>query len=120
MRVKLVLGSKILTWQRLAELSQLCMEQSHPTYLAEWLCGCVAGAMAASLSRSGWMMWIRLGTAGLGVLMGCMVFFVFTFGYGNIAAGSWALISAMFAGLVLHLHMVFKVHRLELWYSAKR
>merc|ERR1712106_305142 len=88
--------------------------------LPAWQSGCVVVTMSESLSRSSWMMWIRLGTAGLGVLMGCMVFFVFTFGYGNIAAGSWALISAMFAGLVLHLHMLFKVHRLELWYSAQR
>eukprot|EP00092_Neocalanus_flemingeri_P034561 GFUD01037585.1.p1 GENE.GFUD01037585.1~~GFUD01037585.1.p1 ORF type:complete len:156 (-),score=19.64 GFUD01037585.1:22-489(-) len=76
--------------------------------------------MADSASRSGWRMWLRLSTAGLGVLMGCLVFFVFTFGYGNIAAGSWALVSAMFAGLVLHLHIVYRVHRLELWYSAQR
>eukprot|EP00091_Calanus_sinicus_P024903 TRINITY_DN9213_c0_g1_i1.p1 TRINITY_DN9213_c0_g1~~TRINITY_DN9213_c0_g1_i1.p1 ORF type:complete len:151 (+),score=49.82 TRINITY_DN9213_c0_g1_i1:45-455(+) len=82
------------------------------------LSGCVIGVMADS--RSGWHMWLRLVTAGLGVFMGSMVFFVFTFGYGNIAAGSWALISAMFAGLVLHLHIVHRMHRLELWYSAQR
>ena len=82
-----------------------------------WLSDCV---MADSLSRSGWMMWLRLSAAGLGVLMGCMVFFVFIFGYGNIAAGSWALVSAMFAGLVLHLHLVYRMHRLELWYTVKR
>merc|ERR1712055_48285 len=73
-----------------------------------------------SLTRSGWRMWFRLITAGLGVVMGCLVFFVFSFGYGNIPAGCWALVSAMFAGLVLHLHIMHRMHRLELWYSVKR
>merc|ERR1711874_6793 len=45
---------------------------------------------------------------------------LFSFGYGNIAAGVWALVSAMLAGLVLHLHIVFTLHRLELWYSEYR
>ena len=74
----------------------------------------------AGSARSGCQIWFRLITAGLGVLMGFMVFFVFTFGYGNIAAGCWALISALFAGLVLQLHLLYRSHRLELYYSTER
>merc|ERR1712179_449038 len=74
--------------------------------------------MAGPVSRTGWWMWVKLVKAGLGVILGVIAFFVFTFVYGNIAAGAWALISAMFAGLVLHLHIVYKHRRLELYYSA--
>merc|ERR1712055_593710 len=76
--------------------------------------------MAGPVSRTGWWMWVKLVKAGLGVILGAIAFFIFTFVYGNIAAGAWALISAMFAGLVLHLHIVYKHHRLELYYSAYR
>ena len=87
-----------------------------------WAQSCVVSGpvtMAGS-ARSGCQIWFRLITAGLGVLMGFMVFFVFTFGYGNIAAGCWALISALFAGLVLQLHLLYRSHRLELYYSTER
>merc|ERR1712098_122046 len=87
--------------------------------LQSWLERTVV-VMAVTLSRNGGWMWFNLVKAGLGVIFGCLVFFVFTFGYGNITAGSWALISGMFAGLVLHLHIVYRQHRLELWYSSHR
>ena len=79
-----------------------------------------AAEMTGPVSRTGWWMWVKLVKAGLGVILGAIAFFIFTFVYGNIAAGAWALISAMFAGLVLHLHIVYKHHRLELYYSAYR
>jgi len=57
-----------------------------------------------------WML-LSLGTAGLGVTMGVTVFFVFSFLYGNLHAGLWALGSGIMAAIVLHLHLLYRNHR---------
>ena len=62
-------------------------------------------------SRSGCLMLFKLATAGMGIVFGLTTFLVFTFVYGNIHAGSWALLSGVFATFVFHLHLLYKNHR---------
>lgn len=69
-------------------------------------------------SRSSCWMTFSLGMAGLGVVMGITVFFVFSFLYGNIHAGLWALGSGILAAIVLHLHLLFLNHRLPTWHTV--
>jgi len=41
----------------------------------------------------------------LGIYFGLSVFFLFTFFYGNVTCGAWALCSALFAASCLHIHL---------------
>jgi hypothetical protein len=74
--------------------------------------------MSESESRTGWLMTLKLATAGLGILVGLSTFCVFTFVYGNVHAGSWALLSGIFATFVFHLHLLYKNHRLAEWHTV--
>jgi len=69
-------------------------------------------------SRSGCLMIFKLMTAGLGIVVGLSTSCVFTFVYGNIHAGSWALLSGVFATFVFHLHLLYKNHRLAEWHTV--
>jgi len=62
--------------------------------------------------------WVFCAASSLGVFFGISIFFVFTFAYNNNHAGTWGLISALFAGLCLHLHLLSSENRLSGWYSA--
>ena len=62
-------------------------------------------------TRSGCLMAFKLTTAGMGIIFGLTTFCVFTFVYGNIHAGSWALLSGVFATFVFHLHLLYRNHR---------
>ena len=56
-------------------------------------------------------------TSSLGVIMGCLAFPVFTFVFFNLHAGLWALLSIIQASMVLHLHLLYRSHRLETWHT---
>lgn len=62
-------------------------------------------------------MTFKLVTAGFGILAGMSTFCVFTFVYGNVHAGIWALLSGIFATFVFHLHLLYKNHRLAAWHT---
>jgi len=74
--------------------------------------------MSETESRNGCLMMFKLATAGFGVLAGMSTFFVFTFVYGNVDAGIWALLSSVFSACVLHLHLLYKNHRLSAWHTV--
>ncbi|OXA59123.1 heme transporter hrg1-B [Folsomia candida] len=64
--------------------------------------------------------WIFCLSSSLGIYFGITIFFLFTFVYHNNYAGIWGLISAVFAGLCLHLHLLSSDNRLSGWYSAQQ
>jgi len=61
--------------------------------------------------------WLFCISSSLGVYFGITIFFLFTFFYHNNHAGIWGLLSAMFAGICLHLKLLSSNHRLSVWYS---
>merc|ERR1711953_1176817 len=76
-------------------------------------------AMAPS-ERRGWWMKLKIASAGVGVVMGLLVFIIFTFVYGNVSAGVWAALSSTLAGLVLHQHVLFSKAILASVYTPGR
>ena len=68
-------------------------------------------------ARGGCVMVLKILTSSLGIIMGCVAFPVFTFLFGNIHAGIWALLSVIQASMVLHLHLLYKSYRLETWHT---
>ena len=89
--------------------------------------------------RRGWWMKLKMGSAGLGLVMGVLVFVVFTFVYGelwaliigpernkitiisgNVCAGLWAVVSSLLSALVLHQHILFSRGTLAQIYNPKR
>merc|ERR1711953_121376 len=78
-------------------------------------------ATAMNISdRRGWWMKLKMGSAGLGLVMGVLVFVVFTFVYGNVCAGLWAVVSSLLSALVLHQHILFTRGTLAQIYNPKR
>ena len=69
--------------------------------------------------RVGCLMRFKVLTAGLGILMGCCAFPVFTFVFNNVQAGIWALLSVILASMVFHLHLLYQNFKLESWHTAK-
>jgi len=63
-------------------------------------------------------MTLQLVMSCIGVTAGICSFFIFCFLYGNIPAGLWALGSGILAAIVLHLHLLFKNHRLHSWHTV--
>jgi hypothetical protein len=73
--------------------------------------------MSDPQSRQGCAMSLKLMSSGLGIVLGIMVFFIFTFHYQNIEAGIWALVSAAFSAMVFHLYLLYRNFRLETWHT---
>jgi len=74
--------------------------------------------MSEADSRSGCLMSFKIVTAGLGIGAGFSTFLVFSFAFGNIHAGFWALLSGILATFVFHLHLLYKNHRLSSWHTV--
>jgi hypothetical protein len=70
-------------------------------------------------SHRGFCMSLRLASSVLGIAAGLIVFFIFTFHYGNVEAGVWALISAVFSAMAFHLFLLYRNHRLETWHTPQ-
>eukprot|EP00088_Acartia_fossae_P016373 TRINITY_DN19156_c0_g1_i1.p1 TRINITY_DN19156_c0_g1~~TRINITY_DN19156_c0_g1_i1.p1 ORF type:complete len:152 (+),score=10.94 TRINITY_DN19156_c0_g1_i1:50-505(+) len=60
---------------------------------------------------------MKIFTSGLGVILGCIAFFVFTFQFGNYHAGLWALLSCALASIVLHQHLLYRNLQLQEWHT---
>merc|ERR1711962_196500 len=73
----------------------------------------------SSLSPS-WHSYLRLGSAGLGVILGILMFPVWILHYGNTAAGLWALLSSLPSAIVLHMHLLHRKGRLAQKYPVAR
>jgi len=56
-------------------------------------------------------------SAVFGIIAGSLVFFVFSFQFGNYHAGLWALLSTFLATIVLHQHLLYRNYRLEQWHT---
>jgi len=69
-------------------------------------------------SRTGCVMKLKIGSAGLGMLMGLSAFFVFSIQYHNYHAGLWALLSFILSTVVFHQHMLYSNFRLEDWHTV--
>jgi cation transport ATPase len=67
--------------------------------------------------RKGCWMTVKIFFACLGVILGITTFFIFTFLYGNIHAGLWALASSILSSIVLHLHLLYRNQRLNSWHT---
>lgn len=68
-------------------------------------------------NRRGCHMTFKIVTSCIGVVMGTTAFLLFTFLYGNLHAGLWALASCILAAMVLHLHLLYKNYRLNSWHT---
>merc|ERR1712080_11861 len=67
-----------------------------------------------------WHLWLRLGSAGLGVILGLLMFPVWSLHYGNLSAGLWALASSLPAAVVLHMHLTYRKGSLAQLYPVAR
>merc|ERR1712154_87477 len=78
-----------------------------------------APAMTIS-ERRGWWMKLKIGSAGLGLVMGALVFVIFAFIYGNVSAGLWAAVSSLLSAVVLHQHILSSRGTLASLYNSRR
>ena len=62
---------------------------------------------------------LRLVSSGLGAATGLIVFVTFTFCYQNVEAGAWALASAAFSAIALHLFLLTRNYRLPAWHTPQ-
>ncbi|XP_042230579.1 heme transporter hrg1-A-like [Homarus americanus] len=69
--------------------------------------------------RGGCCMYFNIITAILGVIGGWSAFGVFFFYFENRQAGMWAFVSGIFAATTLFIHILYKRHTLELWYTPE-
>nr|XP_053645761.1 heme transporter hrg1-B-like [Cherax quadricarinatus] len=69
--------------------------------------------------RSGCCMYFNIFTALLGVIAGWSAFGVFFFHFENRQAGMWAFVSGTFAATTLFIHILYKQHTLETWYTPE-
>ncbi|XP_076069378.1 heme transporter HRG1-like isoform X2 [Oratosquilla oratoria] len=67
--------------------------------------------------RGGCCMYINLIMAAFGCLGGLSGFVIFFFHFQNRQAGIWAFVGGMYAAMTLFLHILYKRHSLELWYT---
>lgn len=64
-------------------------------------------------------MYFNIITAIIGVAAGFSAFAVFFFQFENRQAGMWAFVSGVFASTTLFIHILYKRHALELWYTPE-
>lgn len=64
-------------------------------------------------------MYFNIITAVIGVIAGWSAFGVFFFHFENRQAGMWAFVSGTFAATTLFIHILYKKHSIELWYTPE-
>ncbi|XP_071519175.1 heme transporter hrg-1-like isoform X2 [Panulirus ornatus] len=69
--------------------------------------------------RGGCCMYFNIIIAFIGVVGGWSAFGVFFFHFENRQAGMWAFVSGTFAATTLFIHILYKKHALELWYTPE-
>ncbi|XP_045129484.1 heme transporter hrg1-A-like [Portunus trituberculatus] len=69
--------------------------------------------------RGGCCMYFNIISAVLGALAGLSAFVVFFFHFENRQAGMWAFVSGVFASTTLFIHILYKRHSLEMWYTPE-
>ncbi|KAK4304246.1 hypothetical protein Pmani_023800 [Petrolisthes manimaculis] len=67
--------------------------------------------------RGGCFMYYNIISAVFGVLVGLSSFGVFFFYFENRHAGIWAFVSGIYAAMTLFIHVLYKRHTLEIWYT---
>lgn len=61
---------------------------------------------------------VKLALSGLGAILGLIAFITFFFFYQNFKAGTWALLSAVFAIAFYHMVWLYKNGRVLQWHDV--
>ncbi|ROT69637.1 heme transporter hrg1-A isoform X2 [Penaeus vannamei] len=69
--------------------------------------------------RGGCCMYFNLVMAVIGTFGGWSAFVVFFFHFTNHQAGIWAFVSGTYAAMTLFIHILYKRHTLETWYTPE-
>lgn len=69
--------------------------------------------------RTGCCIYFNIITAIIGTFGGWSAFGFFFFHFANRQAGIWAFVSGTFAATTLLIHILYKRHTLESWYTAE-